>query len=260
MKKFVYHMKKYLYFSIYAAKSELKDEVANSYLNWIWWLLDPLFFMLIYAFIVKVVFKAEEPSFAAFIFIGLTLWNFFNRTILSSVKLIKNNKAIVQKIYVPKYILLLSKCFVNLFKMGVSFLLVFAMIAFYKVPLTLNALYLIPLIITLFMFTFGVGCLLMHYGVFVEDLNNIMNVFMRLMFYMSGVFYSLITRIPAPYNKYLVIYNPSAFFINETRNILLFGTHPTFMAWLGWIVISILACYLGIKTVYKYENSYAKVI
>ena len=29
-------------FAVYAAKSDLSAEVANSYLNWLWWILEPL--------------------------------------------------------------------------------------------------------------------------------------------------------------------------------------------------------------------------
>ena len=41
-------MKKYWKYAIYSSKAQLKAEVANSYLNWLWWVLDPLCFMLIY--------------------------------------------------------------------------------------------------------------------------------------------------------------------------------------------------------------------
>ena len=67
---------KSLCYAIYSAKSELKSEVANSYLNWIWWVLEPFCFMLIYAFIFGVVFEAREQYFPAFIFIGITAWDF----------------------------------------------------------------------------------------------------------------------------------------------------------------------------------------
>ena len=78
MKKFIINIKKYFNYSVYSAKSELKNEVANSYLNWFWWILDPLAFMLIYSFIVTVVFKTKQENITVFVFIGLTIWTFFN--------------------------------------------------------------------------------------------------------------------------------------------------------------------------------------
>ena len=112
IKIFIENIKKYLGYSIYSAKSELKAEVANSYLNWIWWILEPICMMLIYIFIVEIVFKSKEPNFPVFVFIGITVWNYFNKMITSSVKLIKNKKTIITKIYLPKYILVLENSFI----------------------------------------------------------------------------------------------------------------------------------------------------
>ena len=39
--QFFEDMKKYKSYMVYATKSELKSEVADSYLNWVWWILEP---------------------------------------------------------------------------------------------------------------------------------------------------------------------------------------------------------------------------
>ena len=108
MKRFLNDVVKYYNYMVRAAKSELKTEVANSYLNWIWWILDPLFSMLTYYLIFGVVFNGKEQYFVIFLFIGLTMWNFFNKNVVQSVNMIKRNKPIVAKVYIPKYILLIS--------------------------------------------------------------------------------------------------------------------------------------------------------
>ena len=51
LKKVTAHFKRYNPYSVYAAKSELKGEVGASYLTWMWWILDPVLFMLVYVFI-----------------------------------------------------------------------------------------------------------------------------------------------------------------------------------------------------------------
>ena len=102
MSKFINNIKKYYKYAIYSAKAELKSEVADSYLNWLWWIVEPFCFMLIYTFVFGVVFKNNTPYFASFVFIGLTAWDFFNRMINGSVKLIINNRDLVTKVYIPK--------------------------------------------------------------------------------------------------------------------------------------------------------------
>ena len=120
MSRFLKDTKKYYKYAIYSAKSKLQSEVASSYLNWLWWVLDPICFMLIYTLIFGVVFNAKEQYFTVFIFIGLTMWDFFNKTLQQSVKIVKNNKSIVAKVYLPKYILVMVRMFVNGFKMLIS--------------------------------------------------------------------------------------------------------------------------------------------
>ena len=63
MSRFLKDTKKYYKYAIYSAKSKLQSEVASSYLNWLWWVLDPICFMLIYTLIFGVVFNAKEQYF-----------------------------------------------------------------------------------------------------------------------------------------------------------------------------------------------------
>lgn len=259
MKKFIEDIKKYYKYIIYATRSNLKTEVANSYLNWLWWILDPLCFMLVYTFIVEIVFKTKEVCFPVFVLIGLTVWNFFNMNVNSSVKLISNNKAIVDKVYIPKYILTLVKMFTNLFKMMISWALILIMMLFFKVPYTLYLLQFLPVLIILFTLLFGISSLLMHFGVFIEDLNNVMTIVLKLVFYMSGIFYAIPTRIPTPFNSILLNLNPIALIIDSFRKMFIYQSIVDFKMLLLWFIVGLVLSFIGIKTVQKYENSYAKV-
>lgn len=260
MKRFFNNMKKYWNYSIYAAKSELKSEVANSYLNWLWWILDPISFMVIYTFMVELVFNASEPYFPVFVFVGLTCWNYFNTTVSGSVKLVSNNKAIVTKVYVPKYVLLFVKCLKNAFKMMISWVLVIILMLIFKVPFHITMLWWLLIIPVLFVVTFGISTILLHFGIFVEDLFNVTNIVLKLLFYISGVFYSISTRLTGTVAGILVKLNPIAFIMDQCRNALIYNKMPDF-GWLAmWFVIGCLLSWIGVVVIHKYENSYAKVI
>lgn len=257
--RFFQDINKYFHFSIVSAKSQLKAEVAGSYLTWIWWILDPLCFMLIYTFIFGYVFDSQELYFPVYIFIGLSMWNFFNKTLQSSVKIIKNNKSIVSKVYFPKYILLLIRIWINAFKMLVAFALVVVMMIVFQIPVTWNVLYAIPIIFILGLFTFGCGCFLMHYGVYINDLSNIIAILLRLLFYMTGIFYNIEKRIPQ-YGTALNQYNPVAFLLSSMRQCLIYGQAPNRILLLFWMTVSIILVVLGVRKIYKEENSYVKAI
>jgi teichoic acid transport system permease protein len=260
MNRFIRDIKKYYHYALYAARCDLKSEVADSYLNWLWWILDPLFFMLVYMFIALVVFRRSEPYFPVFVFIGLTIWNFFSKNISSSVTMIKANKAIVTKVYVPKFILVLEGMAVNFFKMMMSFGIVVVLMAIYRVPLSVNLLSVVPILVVLATVTFGVSNLLMHYGVFIADLSNIMTILLRLMMYMSGIFYSVADRVPAPYNYLLLRLKPAAMCMDAMRRALLHQTAPSYLWLLAWFIMGLGLSAVSINLVYRYENSYARVM
>lgn len=260
MKRFINDIKKYYNYIAYSAKSELKSEIANSHLSWLWWILDPLLFMLVYSFISIIVFSKSEQYFPIFVFIGLNCWQFFERTVKQSVKLVSSNKQIVSKVYIPKYLLIFIKMGFNGFKMLVAFTLVVVMMLFYHVPISWKILCILPVFVTLVTVTFGISTFMLHLGVFVEDLSNVINVGLKLVFYLSGVFYSISNRVPAPYGSLLLKLNPVALIMDSLRRCMIYNSMPHWDALLVWFVIGAVLSILGIKTIYKYENSYVKVM
>lgn len=260
IKLFLENIKKYNKYAIRSAIAELKSEVADSHLNWLWWIIEPLCFMLIYTFIFSVVFTNNTPYFASFVFIGLSAWEFFNRMISGSVKLITNNRGLVTKVYIPKYILLLSKSYTYLFKMFISLVIAFALMAFQGVPFTFYILFIIPIIIILYILCFGIGLILMHYGVLFNDLANLTKIGLRMIFYLSGIFYNIRERLDGTLQFVLLRANPVAFCMDELRKVMLEARFPSFEGLLFWLAIGIIICIIGIRIIHKNENSYAKVI
>ncbi len=260
MKKFFTNLKKYYRYALRSAKAELKSEVADSYLNWLWWMIEPLCFMLIYTFVFGVIFKSKEEHFAVFVFTGLTAWEFFNRMVTGSVKLIINNRGLVTKVYIPKYILLLSKSFTYLFKLFISYILVIVLMLFMHVPFSWYMLYSIPILIVLYIVSFGIGLILMNYGVFLDDLANLTRIVLRMVFYLSGVFYNINDRLSGSLRFFLLRCNPIAFIMNEFRKVIMYQKLPSFEGLGFWLLIGIILCFIGVHIIHKNENSYAKVI
>ena len=271
MKRFFSDIQKFRNYIMYSARSELKAEVAGSFLSWLWWFLDPLLFMGVYSFIAILIFNGREPHFPIFVFIGLNCWQFFNKSVKASVRIIKSNKNIVTKVYVPKQMFVLSKMCVYGFKMFVSFGLTVAFLAFDiftgsdPMYFTAAVLWLVPLFVFLFIGTFAVCMFIMHFGVFIEDLSNVITVVLQLGFYVSGIFFSLESRLAKAglevLGKMLVTCNPIALIVSDMR--VAFGIAQGeihFLAYGIWMIIAVVAAIMGIKLVYRFENSYVKII
>ena len=102
---------------------------------------------------------------------------------------------------------------------------------------------------------------MLHFGVFAENLTNLTNIFLRMIFYMTGVFYDLSTRVTnVTYRTILLDLNPLANFIYNMRNVLIYSSHPIGMWTLLWFFVGVFLSILGVRTIYKYENTYVKVM
>ena len=140
LKKFLTDIKKFRKYVIYSGKSGLKSEVAGSHLGWIWWILEPSLFCGVYWFVFGVIYGNKTDYFPAFIFVGLSLWNYFNKAITDSVSIIHNHQAVVTKVYMPKYMLLLSDQMRLFFKLLISLAICVALMVIFKITPTIYIL------------------------------------------------------------------------------------------------------------------------
>jgi len=135
-----------------------------------------------------------------------------------------------------------------------------AMMLYYQVGVNWQFVMIIPIFIELALLAFGIGCFVMHIGVFLDDMTNIIDIVMRMLMYFVGIFYSIPRRFTAPWNVILVKWNPVALLIDSCRNILLYNQQLDYPMLIFWGVISLILAYAGVRIVIKNENTYVKVV
>lgn len=257
--KFLINLKKYFPYAKTTAWAELKSQVSESYLGWLWWILDPILFMLVYTFIVKFVFGTTLENLPLYVFIGLIMWNFFSATVLSSVGIIRSYRSILLQTYLPKYILVIVQLIINLIKMAIGLIISLVIILILGIPLTFNILSLLPILIVYISFTFGVSLFFAHGGVIIADLKNITIVLIRLLFYLSGVFYSL-ARFPLVLRNIYSFICPTGFLLAQCRNVMMYGMQADYLVLGYWLAFSIILIIIGLRIMNKFENTYVKVV
>lgn len=265
IRRFFKDLFKYKKYLVCSTKASLKSEVAGSYLAWLWWILEPFCFMLIYKFITEEVFHKKITHAALFVFLGLTVWTFFNKNISSAATLLKNNKGIVTKIYLPKYLIYIRQMMVNAFKMLISLAICFVLVGYYigtkgydALPFDWHVVFIVPSLLMLVLVTFGFGLLIMHFGVYVQDLAKIVRIALRLVFYLSGVFYNIANL--KPYGGTLLNVNPVALAMEGCRNAVMYQMQPDWKMLGIWTAIGIVLSVLGVMVVYRNENNYGKIL
>lgn len=259
-KKFCGDVKKYWQYTVYAARTDLKAEVANSYLNRLWWLLEPFFNMLVYVIVFGQVLGNSIQNYSTFVFSALLMWNFFNKTINYSVKLVRSNKDIITKVYIPKFIILISDMILNMFKLLFSLVVLAVMLFVFKVEIGVNVFWVLPAYTIMILLAFGVGMIFLHFGVYVDDLSYAVGILLNMLMFLSGIFYEVMTTLPSPFNTVMMCINPVALFIDTMRNALIYNQLSNLPLVGIWLLISIILCCVGVHIVYKNENSYVKVV
>lgn len=260
IKKFADDIRQYGQYMVYAARTDLKAEVADSYLNRLWWLLEPFFNMIVYVIVFGNVMGNSVKNYSTFIYSALLMWNFFSKTINYSVKLVRNNKDIISKVYIPKFIILMSNMILNLFKLLFSLIVLVAMMVIFRIHIGINLFWVFPAYVVMIMLAFGAGMIFLHFGVYVDDLSYAVGILMNMLMFLSGIFYQTMTTLPEPLNIILLSLNPVAVTIDTMRKALLENTAANLPVLGMWFAIAVLVCGIGVHIVYKNENSYVKIV
>lgn len=260
MKRFFDDIRKYRGYMAYSAGAQLRAELANSWLGGVWWVLEPTLNMLVYMFVFTVVFHRTTTYVIAFIVLGLSYWRFFNTTVISSITLMKRYRAVISKTYIPKFVLLGSTMLVNGFKLLCSYVPLIALMFYYQVPLSWHIFAIIPITALVFVLTFGVACLCMHAGVYLEDLQKLLTIGLQMVFYISGVFYPIDQMLEPALAQKLFAFNPMALILYEARNALLYAQGCQWNLLGIWAVVAVALSVWGVSVIYKSESRYIKVL
>jgi len=214
--------------------------------------------MLIYIIVVSIIMGRGEPNFPVFVFSGLLIFRWSSNTIGQSTSSISSKKNIINNIYLPKTLFPFIKNNVNTFYFLISLALLIVLLVIYKIPPTWHYFEIIPVLVVQYLFNFGVSLWLSHLGIVFFDVDKILNVFLRAWYYLSPGLYAL-DRVPEEFRPFMWL-NPLTTSIVSSRNVFLYGKSPVYLGLATWFLISVVLIYFGLRKVYQFDRSYAKVM
>ncbi len=224
MRKYLQELIKRKDLLLYLVVSGIKAEYRNTYLGYIWWILDPLLMGAVYYFLRVMILGMEGENIGAFLIIGLVAWKWITSTVSSATKSITQKAGIITQVYLPKALF----PFGTTISQGVNFsfgLIVIAFfLAFYRIVPGIEVLWLPVIMAIQFMFLSAIGLVLAYYSTFVRDIENVLTHVMRFWFYGSPVIWEA-GRLGPDY-QYIVDANPASAFLMGYRNILMYHTAP----------------------------------
>ncbi len=212
---------KYRDLLIVFAWREFTIRYRQSIIGVLWAILQPLSMMLLFTFIFSFVLKhkVSDIPYPVFFYSGLLPWTFFASSLNYSIPSLTNHYNLITKIYFPREILPLAGIIVAGIDFIIASIFFIILMLFYKVPLTLTALWSIPLFGMLVIFTISVSLFLSSLNVYYRDVKLATNFIIQLWFFASPVMYS-IDKVPMKW-KILLFLNPLTFIIENMRRVLL---------------------------------------
>ena len=202
-------------------KTDFKLRYQGSTLGYIWSLLRPLllFATLYFVFAVFLNFGRGIPHYPQYLLLGIVLWNYFTEVTSGSVTAIVGKGDLLRKINFPKYVIILAGSFSAFINLLLNFIVIGIFMAFGHIGLTWQALWIIPLVAELFVFSLAMAFFLSALFVRFRDVSYIWEVIMQAAFYATPILY-LLTRIPHKYAKILIL-SPIAQIIQDARHALI---------------------------------------
>jgi lipopolysaccharide transport system permease protein len=128
---------------------DIKIRYKQTVLGAAWALLQPAFMMLIFTLVFsRLAGAVEDVPYPLFALAGLVPWTFFANAVSNSGNSLVNNVQLVTKVYFPRLLMPAASVFAGLVDLGVSAMLLGAMMLYYRIHLTMH-IFMLPVLFAL---------------------------------------------------------------------------------------------------------------
>jgi ABC-type polysaccharide/polyol phosphate export permease len=223
----------------------LKDfriRYRNMSLGVFWSLLNPLTMVMVFTFVLTKIFQSQIPYYPLYVLCGLIPYNFFTLAWVSATVSIAENPALVKRVPMPRALLPLVSVLSNTIHVGIQLLLILALVAWYRLPLTWHYFWL-PVIWGLELaFIYGLSLATGSLHIVLRDMRYVVESVNLVLFWLVPVFYSF-AMVPQEY-KALYEFNPVAALVLATQQVILYHQSPSAtLLWKMTLVAAVFLCF-----------------
>ncbi|MEX2560229.1 MAG: ABC transporter permease [Pirellulales bacterium] len=248
-------------------RREVMGRYDGSYLGICWSVLTPLALLAAYTFVFSVVFEGRwgvegEPQglgyYALVLFAGLFAFLILSEVAGGAASLVTSQPNLVTKVVFPLEVLPLVRTLAALVRAVPSMLVLGAAtwLVLGRLPITFA---LLPLALApMFLLALSAAYLLAFLGVFVRDMAHTTSLVIRLLTYLSPVFYPA-SRVPDDLRP-LFLLNPVARIVEDCRRMAVFGQPPDWWGLLGATAVAGLCAWLSYLVFMSFKGSFADVV
>jgi lipopolysaccharide transport system permease protein len=238
-------------------KLNLKDKYLASALGGIWAILNPIIMLSIFTFVFGFLYKAKLPgasttlSYVVWLISGYGPWLAMSEGLLNSANSVVSNTGIVKNMAFKVEILPISAILVSIVPLLVSlFFLSVIMLFDGNVP-TWHSILIIPVIVIMYFFMFGIGFFLSAVSVFLRDLIIVLPNLLMIILFLSPIFYTL-GSMPKPIRLASTM-NPFYILTEGFRQPLVYHAIPLNLLY-GLLYVALLALILYVVGLSRFRQ------
>ncbi|MBX9848596.1 MAG: ABC transporter permease [Rhodocyclaceae bacterium] len=239
----------------------------QAYLGVAWAVIKPVTLMLIFTLMKSFIgINSGSIPYPVLTFAALIPWIFFQESASEGVTSVVNNTALIKKIYFPREIFPITAVATKLIELGINFMILSALMAWYDMVPTAYVLWVPVLILYTVLAALTVSFFGSAVNVYIRDVGQALPVLLSLLMYASPVIYPLqlvkdtllVQQAAGEWSHLLyTLYtlNPLAGIIDAFQHLVLHGDAPDLAAMVpGAIAIAVL---LPLSYLYfKHAESY----
>lgn len=253
----LWHYRELIYFLTWR---DIKVRYKQASLGIAWAILQPVLTTAITSIVFGYLLKVDTGSlpYPVFTLAALLPWHLFQLSLQKSSISLVGNANLITKIYFPRVIIPLSSVLAVLVDFAISLVLLFVVMAFYKIQLTWNVLWLFPLVLLAIVAALAVGLWLSALNVQYRDIQQMVPFLLQIWMYATPIVYP-ITIIPEGTIRYLYSLNPMVGVVQGFRWALFGGTPPDMTLLVSAIAVLFLLI-SGLFFFRRMEKTFADVV
>lgn len=235
----------------------------DRYLGNLWLVLDPLFQVSVYALIFGLILQVDRGmnNFIGFLVIGVIYFNIFSQGITGGSNLIQKSRALITSFRFPRAAIPVSSTIRSFIDNLIPCLLAIIVAVAFQLdePFHWTIIFVIPLYFLAHVFTLGTIFIGARLTAFVPDLQSVISLLSRGLFFLSGIFFDVSRFDTSPFLQKFVEANPIYQFLMAIRSCVLDGAIPSAWTW-GYLSLWSFGLMLtGFILFYQREEHYALV-
>lgn len=215
-----------------------------------------IIYTIVFSYIVRI--PSDNLPYPIFVFGALLPWSLLATGLSAGVPSLVMNYSLVTKVYFPRELLPISTFITTLLDFGISMFVLFGMMIFYKINISINVWYVFPILFAETLLVVGLCLIFSTINVWFRDIQHALSLIIQLWMYLSPVIYP-ISMVPERY-KTIYYLNPMVGILDNFRKVLLHGSPPDPFSLLLSFCISILIFIFGYIFFKSHEFKFADSI